>query len=57
MITVTKTICHFMDGTKMVDKNHFPVKDRAALERRRQQDLRRYRCERVKYNYYETENE
>lgn len=54
MLTVTKTVVYFPDGTKMVDRNHFPVKDNAALERRRRQDLQRYGGERVIYNYYES---
>lgn len=57
MLTVTKTVIHFPDGTKMVDKNHFPVKDIAALEKRRRQDRSRYGAERVNYNYYENEGE
>lgn len=57
MITVTKTIMWFEDGTRRTDKSHFPVADMKDLERRRRQDQSRYGCERVIYHYYKNEGE
>ena len=55
MITVTKSVYHFADGSKMIIKEGFTVAGAEELEIRRHEDRETYGCDRVNYLYYEEE--
>lgn len=53
MITVTKTICHYANGDKRIDKSCFRVKDTESLDMHREAIRSDYGCECVTFYYYE----